>query len=198
MLDITSNRRAFERSLSDVAQKQLPFALSLAINDTLKDVKKNEEKRMRRVFDRPTPFTQRGLYLRRANKRTLSGEVGVKDIQAEYLKLQATGGTRRPKRRAIVVPVGQRLNKYGNMPKGALGRALAKPTTFVASRGKVKHLPPGIYQRKKRGVRMLAAFEDSASYEARWRMRVSARKTARARLPVYLSRRLRQAIATAR
>ena len=131
--------------------------------------------------------------------RTLSGS-----SWAGYLGLQARGGVRRPKGQALVVPVKMRRNKYGNMAKGAVKRAAAKPGVFVASRKSTRsqHLPPGIYERP-RGKRaskpkMLVAFESSAAYRKRWDFLGRAQRKATAVAQSHFSRRLADAIRTAK
>ena len=135
MLDITADTKELERALADIPQKQLPFAMMMAINDTAADVKRSEERQMERQFDRPTPFTKRGVYVKRSNKSNLTATIGMKRVQGEYLKLQASGGIRKPKRKALVIGVGLRRNKYGNIAKGAVKRAETKGNTFVVKRG---------------------------------------------------------------
>lgn len=197
---IKSNIKEVERGLNDVARRQMPYAVSVAINDVLKDIKRNSEKRLRRQLDRPTPFTLKAFGIRYANKRSLTGTVFVKDAQTKYLKWAEDGGSRKPKGRAIAVPVKQRLNKYGNMPKGALKRAIAKPTVFT---GAPKGRPgaPGVYQRLGKDnskLKLLASFEPVARYKPRLGFKTGARRTAKARLPGALYRALTKAIANAR
>lgn len=192
---LTHNIKALERDLSDAARNQLPFAASLAINDTLGDIKRNEEKGIAKRFDRPTPFTRKAVGLKRSTKRRLTGAAFIKDAQAEYLETQETGGERRPKGRALVVPVEQRRNKYGNLPRGAVGRLLANPKVFATRPG--SRLPGGIYRRTggKRNprLRMLVAFEAVTRYAPRFRFIETARKTAEAQF----ARRFRSAFARA-
>ena len=59
------------------------------------------------VFDRPTPFTRRGVGYRPAYKNRPVARVFIKDIQARY-RTREYGGVRMPRKRALVLPVGQR------------------------------------------------------------------------------------------
>jgi hypothetical protein len=196
---ISNNIRAVERSLNDTARRQIPFATASAINEVLAEIKRNWEKRLRRSLDRPTPFTLKAFAIRRASKRRLVGVVFAKDVQAGYLERLEEGGERRPKRRAILVPVRQRLNRYGNMPRGAVGRALASRKTFS---GAPKGRPAGIYQRtgkgRSAGLKLLVHYADGASYRPRLKLVSGAAKTATARLPGAMLRAMRRAVATAR
>lgn len=204
MLNVEADFKALERALDDTPQKQLPFAMMLALNDTAKDVKLAEERQIGRIFDRPTPFTKKAVYVRRATKSGLTAQVGIKPVQAEYLGLQVKGGIRRPKRRALVIGRGLRRNKYGNLPKGAVKRAESKGQTFVARKGGGgSHLAPGLYQRGKgrRGackIKMLVAFEPRAKYRKRFPFQGTAMRTARAVIEDHLARRLKETIKTAK
>ena len=100
-----------------------------------------------------------------------------------------------------MVPVNQRRNKYGNMPRGALKRALAKPEVFS---GKVKGVG-GIWQRPKatargarRGLKLLAAYQSSARYRPRLSFVPRAELKARKEIGPAIARRLAQAVKTAR
>ena len=215
MLTMGIDTRAIERGLNRLAASQLPFAIALGINDVSGQIKEAEETALARDLDRPVPFTRRGLAVARASKRRLTGVVGFKRIQAAYLALQATGGTRRAKRRAIVVPVRHRLNKYGNMPRSAIKRALAKPDVFS---GTVKGVS-GIWQRPKRGKRrtksgprmgpvgtvgskkglkLLAAYEASVKYRPRLRFVPRAHRLAKREIAPAIAKRLTQTVKTAR
>jgi hypothetical protein len=175
VIKLDFDMRATERALNSLERKQLPFATALAINEVLGMVKAREPQELERELDNPTPFTKRGLFQVRANKRKLHGVVGFKDGTANYLKLLATGGKRLPSKRALLMPVNQRVNKYGNMPRGSVARVLQKPNVFS---GKVKGVA-GVWLRPKRGTqrrggvgakgnqkapKLLIAFRSSAQY----------------------------------
>lgn len=202
MLNISADIDKAERLLSDLARKQLPFATALSLNDTAADVRDEEEREMSGIFDRPTPFTLRAIAMRRANKSTLTATVSVKPVQAGYLKRQAKGGKRKPKGRALVIGVGARRNKYGNLPKAALGRVKARADVFIAGdrHAGTKHLPAGVYQRPRKaggGLKLLMSFEETADYSVRWRFQDLAARRARSVFADNFYRRLAEAIRTA-
>lgn len=201
MLRVDSNIKDVERGLSNFARSQVPFATSRAINDTLADVQKNEAAKLPRRLDRPTPFTRKAFAILRSSKARLGGAVFAKDAQAEYLQYAETPQARRPNGESLVVPVGQRLNKYGNMPRRALDRAQQGGKAFASRRG--GHLAPGIYRRaggkRSRKLKLLAAFEPVARYTVkRLRFQDGARKTAAAQIARRFGERLAEAIRTAR
>jgi len=201
MISFADNIDAFGRGLSDLSLRQIPFAAALALNDTAADVQKAWETQAERRLDRPTPFTKRGVYVQRAKKGRLTATVGYRRIQVSYLRFQVQGGARRPAGRALVIPVGQKRNVYGNMPKGAVKRALAKKDVFS---GKVGG-KPGIYRRPSKrqrkmgkGPQLLMTYASRASYSPTLDLQRPATGTARAQFPKHFARRFRQALATAR
>ena len=186
--------RQFRRRLTAIQRRQLPFATALALTATAKDVQRNVEKAIDRGFDRPTPFTRRAIGITAARKTRLIASVFVKRIQAQYLAVQETGGERRPRGRALVLPAAARLNRYGNLPRGAVRRLLGRPDTFS---GTVRGIA-GIWQRRGRSVSLVVAYEPKARYRPRLGFMDTARKTARARFPIQMRRALERALATAR
>lgn len=142
------------------AEKQVDFATARALTWTAKGAAADFTRELPKILDKPTPFTQRGIAAIPAKKATLEAFVLVKDLQAQYLAYLQTGETRKPQPgRPINVPVGRRVNRYGNIPKGAIARELQREDTFFASGRdeKTRHLPPGIYRRPKRGTRRSGA-----------------------------------------
>lgn len=191
------NVREVERGLSGFALRQLPFALSLALNATAEDVKRNADKALARRLDRPTRFTLRAFRVLRSTKRRLASAVFAMDRQAAYLVWAERGGERKPTGKAIVVPVGMRTNAHGNIPRGGVKGALAKPGVFSGRAGKRR--APGIYERKPTGgLRLLIAYTPRAGYRPRLRFGEDAAKTARARMPVHFERAMRRALETAK
>ena len=195
MLRVRTNGDRFRRSLSDVAKRQLPFAIARALTATAKRVQKAEPGRVERVLDRPTPFTKRGVGITPATKRRLQASVFYKDIQGGYLLKQEQGGVRLAGGRALLVPVRARLNRYGNLSRRQVQRLLARPDTFSGRVGSAA----GIFQRMRSGkLKMLIAYEPRARYRARLGFVEAAERRIRRALPVELRNSLRKALATAR
>ena len=93
MADLTR----LEKSLVALHQTQIPFAMSRALNDCAKAAAADVNREMSKVFDRPTKFTERAAIAPRAlaaTKTNLVAEVTLRDVQAKYLQLEETGGTR--------------------------------------------------------------------------------------------------------
>lgn len=192
------------RQFRTLTKSQVPFATALALNDTAADGKLAAEDAMRDELDRPTPFTQRGLYQGRASKDRLQAVVGFRAIQGGYMRKQIEGGVREPEGRALLIPKAIRLNQYGNMARRAVAQAMGRGTTFVASRGKGKtgHLRPGIYRRDgRKGAKKLSlmvAFADRARYGKRFDFRGAVLERARQVYRAHFARRLNEALRTAR
>jgi hypothetical protein len=134
-------------NMDDLAKKQVPYALSKALNKTTEDVKAEMVKQMPAKMDRPTPFTLNSLYIKYANKSRLVSEVGYKDKSqagkgnpaANWMHPQVEGGKRNVKRfeaalqRIGVLPKGMfvapgaacQLDAYGNIPAGLIVQVLS-------------------------------------------------------------------------
>lgn len=144
-VDISSARR----ELTHAQRQQLPFALSLALNNTGRDIQRALEGETS-VFDRPRPVTKRGTALVRSTKQNLTAVVrlrrrvdGAPPVN-EYLQAEVQGGRRPMKRseillqRAGILPAGMqtrpgsgaRLDAYGNMSRGQIVQILSHFRTF--------------------------------------------------------------------
>jgi len=124
-IDIRFDISDARRKLNAIQRKQIPFATSLALNETANEVAKQLTKQMDRYLDRPTPFTKQAFMTRtgkfkgtRSTKNRLYAIVKAAGIQNEYLAYQVYGGRRVPNKKAILVPtLKASKNKYGNITK---------------------------------------------------------------------------------
>ena len=69
--------------LSDLARRQLPFVTAKMLTGLASDTQTHFKRRLPVVFDRPTPFTQRGVSMKRAEKTTLTAEVFFPESQEQ-------------------------------------------------------------------------------------------------------------------
>ena len=164
-IKIKDNIKQFTKGLSSFEKKQIPFAVATGINTTLFGLRKEMGKQTVKKLDRPTPATQQGFTIKKANKRNLTGALAIKDFVADYLKYQIDGGIRQTGKK-IPVPYTQnaRLNKFGNIPNKRKGLIKRPTKQFIAKIGGVS----GVFQRSGRGgkqVKLLIAFEDSVTYD---------------------------------
>ena len=164
-IKIKDNIKQFTKGLSSFEKKQIPFAVATGINTTLFGLRKEMGKQTVKKLDSPTPATQKGFTIKKANKRNLTGALAIKDFVADYLKYQIDGGIRQTGKK-IPVPYTQnaRLNKFGNIPNKRKGLIKRPTKQFIAKIGGVS----GVFQRSGRGgkqVKLLIAFEDSVTYD---------------------------------
>lgn len=124
VLNLSSN---VDEVLDTVARmsRQYPFAVAKALTDVTRMVAKAMPAEVQADLDEPTPFTRGGFYSTRADKLQLVAHVGVKDLQAKYMRWQVEGGTRRPARSALRLPSILDLDEFGNLPKGTIKRLVA-------------------------------------------------------------------------
>jgi hypothetical protein len=214
---------AQSRAIQMKVQRNLNFGLARGLTNTAKFAAAKLEQQLPTIFDRPTPFTRRAIGFQSATKAKLEARVFVRDQQAMYLMRQEQGGLRTPQPGSpINIAVGQRLNQYGNISRGAIAKLRAKPNVFVSKgTGKTKHLAPGIYERldvrSKRGLgskrgrkvttgrgkqktrlNMLVAFERQAKYQPRFRFTERVSKIARDSVKREIEASIAQAMATMR
>lgn len=149
-ISIKSDIEKITRSMNDLARKQIPYATARALTETAKEVKKMEEREILRVFDRPTPFTQRSIFYKPATKKMLMAKVWLKDEAlkgtpaTKYLGPQVFGG-RRPMKKSevllqragylprgwVAVPGdGAKLDEFGNMSRGQIVQILSALQAF--------------------------------------------------------------------
>lgn len=137
-MSLQSNLRDVERDLSDAARRQLPFATSVALNDTGKDLIELNKRHMRRTFHNPTRWTLNAFHFRRATKRRLQIKIERKFAAArkDYLLRQVEGGLRHKTGlerllnsrvgAGYVVPTKHaRKNRHGNVSPGQIQKVLS-------------------------------------------------------------------------
>lgn len=145
MLTITggSKIKTVRGLMSNIQNKQIPYALSRAMNDTGKVLLVVNRKEMRRNFNAPVPYTLNAFYMKPAKRTNLRMEILRKDAQGKkhYLEVQHEGG-RRPQKRVekliknrvaypgivgSVIPTsnGGGMTKTGGVNMAEVNRALA-------------------------------------------------------------------------
>ena len=132
--------------LGQIAKKQLPFAISRAINETLSGAHKAVVKEINDVFHEPTPAVQKGVRWSASTKRNLSGKIyltsgggGGPDI-ASILRPHITGADRIKKASEgafkrhgwmgqgqwMVPGPGAPIDRYGNVPGNYMKKVIAQ------------------------------------------------------------------------
>ena len=120
-IGVKTNAREYIRRFPQL-EKQIRFATAVALTKTVKDVQTALPAALDKVFDRPTPFTKKGTYTKAARRDALVAEIGFREIQSKYLRLQAEGGIYDPKDVGIRLPGNITLNAFGNIPRGMIAK----------------------------------------------------------------------------
>ncbi len=117
-----------------------------ALNDSVTDAQFAEVEKIRGVFDRPAPLTQRSPLYRRATADNLTAWVYIRDeasggtAPAKYLMPQVMGGPRGAKRFEVALramgimrsdefaipAIGYKRDQYGNVPGATIVRILSQ------------------------------------------------------------------------
>ena len=169
MMEITvkDNIKEVQRQLSRLQRKQLPFATSMALNNTAFQAQRALKKQAPIKMDRPTKFTVNAFQVKKSSKRNLVATVFVNENRADYLKYQIHGGTRVSKGRGTGVPTRhKKLNAYGNVPGRRSGLVKGKKQFIATIKG-----VPGVWQRYGRGgraVKLMVGFEKQVTYRPRF------------------------------
>lgn len=120
--------------LPDKLARQVPFAVSVAINKTATGVDGKLKREMAGAFKSPSPYVSRATFIQRSTKTNLTAVVGLKDQKpsggtapAVLLKEHFTGGLRgnKPFEKAIIsmsgMPSGWRAIPGAGIRKDAYG-----------------------------------------------------------------------------
>lgn len=134
-INIQTNIKAFEKKVSAMALKQIPFATAQALTAIAKTVVLAEQVNEKKVLDRPRPFTTGAIGVRKANKARMEATVFVKDITAAYLEPYQFGGNNKLNSRALLKPVEavKDLDQFGNLPRNFLKKLIGRPDIFVGT-----------------------------------------------------------------
>ena len=162
-ISIKDNLKQVKRELQK-KRSQVPFAMSLTLNDIAFSGKKQIDTDIKTRLDRPTRFTQRSIEVVKSNKRNLTSTVKVRDRQKQSKVLEHlfSGGSRTgkgaegallglgvlPKGKYIVPGNDAPLDSFGNIKRSFIRKLIQYFRTFKPSRGNKSTLPPGVWMRK--------------------------------------------------
>lgn len=205
-INVSADLADIKRNLSIMQRDQVPFAASMALNETATDVARAITAQMDQYLDNPTPFTKSAYVSNRgkfkgkfANKRTLVAILIPGKVQAEYLRYQIAGGLRVPKQKAILVPT--RIapkNQYGNITR-ANRKALVSGKRRFFSAGIRENRTPGVYESvNSETARPMAFYVDSAKYKPIFPIDKISSGVVRTRFPKRLQESIKKAMATAK
>lgn len=146
-IDIRTNLREVGRAIDLLSARQIPFAISQAINRVAARVQVAEKENIKKVFDRPTPFTVNSVGVSKANKVLPVADVFIKPIAARYLEPYETGGKKALNSKALLNPKNVPLNKYGNLSRNALSSLKTRPDVFIGKVKTSKGVIDGVWKR---------------------------------------------------
>lgn len=157
--------------------RQLPFAVSVALNQSAFDARTELNTSTTRFFSQPNRFTQSAFFVQRSSKANLEAivfaEAGKGKDRARYLRYGIQGGTRWQKgfeRKFLAEVVGTRsipssaqlvptslvkLDASGNVSLATIKRiqaglqGKARGGFFIGKPANNPNLPPGIYRRSR-------------------------------------------------
>lgn len=170
--ELTANVRAEQRAVS--------FAVVKALTRTGVSVKAEIRQEMRRVFERPTPYTLNSTFLKPATKADPTARVWIKDDRAgsgttpeKFLGPEITGGKRsrraseRNLERLLVLPTGwyivpgseAKRDQFGNWSVGELKQVLSWFKAAEMTSGYSANLTPKRRAALKKGTKRRRGFE---------------------------------------
>lgn len=172
---LTVDTQGLQQSVDKISDlpKQLRFATAVALTRTAKLVAEAEVQEMRDVFDRPTPFTLRSIFVKGARPDAPVAEVGIKNdsggqrpavnwlrwqvqgglrTQTAYERLLVGAGAMRSDDRAVPGK-GARLDAFGNISRGQLIQILSQ-LRIDSSSGSTRKLTQFDFNDNKRDRRL--------------------------------------------
>lgn len=178
-------------------ERQLPFAVSVALNSAAFDARTALNTSTTRVFSQPTRFTQNAFFVQRSTKANLEAivfaEAGKGKDRARYLRYGIQGGTRRQKgfeRKFLSevagtarIPQGAQLvptslvkrDGSGNVSLSTIRRiqaglnGTARGGFFIGQPRNNPDMPPGIYRRSREQLfPYFLATTNAANYKPRF------------------------------
>lgn len=147
MINVYSNIDAFSRSLNAIARQQLPFATAQALTQLAREVVPQEQAAERINLDRPRPFTQDAVRALGASKTMPIARVVMMDRAAGYLEPYEFGGFNVLNGRALLKPIGQALDQYGNIPDRTLAKLKGRADVFIGPVKTKDGVINGVWQR---------------------------------------------------
>ena len=169
-IKIKTNINRVVKKLNVIERQQIPFAASVAINETLgmgrtkgKGLDGVLRREMIKRLDRPMTRTTKAFFRKAANKKKLDGTLGFFDWASDFMKFLVFGGTRATGKN-IPIPYKQnaRLNQFGNIV-GKKSGLIKKKSQFFGNFGGVD----GVYERAKKESkpRLIIGFKKSVNYK---------------------------------
>ncbi len=202
-ISVKADVRKVRRRLNRIQRQQIPFATSVAINNTAKHLAGATGRdpgvlgrSMSRYMDRPRKQTINSLRYTKSTKRNLVASVYPLPWADEYLQYLVYGGTERRKKNRLVAPVDKaRTNAHGNITGKRRGTFIRKRDWVETYKGVT-----GVWTQKgKNGpVRLVHVFKNSMQYKKQWPFHRLAQRSVQKNFPRFMDRALDRALRSAR
>jgi hypothetical protein len=192
-----------QRMLRNLSAEMGGQAVADGLNRTGLAVERRLKVSMTKDLDRPTPFTLQGISRWRAKPGRINTIIGIKPIQAKYLRFAVKGGTLRTNLTPVIRHV--YLDEHGNLKGKRQGleqvarliKAKQVGDRYRSKRrgkGRQSGLPPdmfigevfgveGLWQRDGKQLNLLVRKEGNARRTKRWDYYGIVERTVRQRLP---------------
>ena len=148
-ISLRTNIKQLTKNLDALAKKQVPFATAQALNALAKHVALVEKKNIKTVFPTARPFTVNSVSTKLARKDNLTATIDLRPIAASYLRPFEFGGPHTPIQgnNDILDPIQQKVNTYGNIPRGTYAKLKARKDVFEGRPKGRPNAPYGLWQR---------------------------------------------------
>jgi len=227
-IDLTIDQKGLLRltKQSRMIEKQLPFATSVALNETAFKAREALNGSTRQYFNQPVKFTQSAFLVQKSKKRDLVAYVYANNQQgrnrARYLRYGIHGGPRVAKGferffagadkdgtlrpgTALIPTSLVKLTAAGNVSLATL-RSISKGLSTTNKRGgffvgtpKGGNRPPGIYRRSREQLfPYFIATTDRPDYTGRFNIESIGAKVIERRFGINFQAAINKAISTAR
>jgi len=201
----TKDAKRASRAWKAMAKRQMPFAMSRALNDVAVDARRNVVQRFPRHFKvRRKNLGKAALWVRRSNKsqKPITAWVGTRQW-AEFLTLHAVGGIKKAKRgHRLAIPTRiVKRTSTGRIRKADRPRTLRDKPGFqpkeLAEKQRITVRPK---RRRKRTGKLGIFFilRQRVKIRKRWPFRKEVKEVAARRIGPAFELRLRQAIKSAK
>ena len=173
-IKIETNIKRVVKQLNVIERKQIPFATSVAINETIgtkhtKGLRAVIAREMNKRLDRPKVSTTRvgspntgnnALYFLRSGKKNLTATLGFKYWASAFMKFLVFGGTRTTGKNIPIPTPAAKIDKFGNIYRKR-GGLVRKKNQFFGKSGQ------GVFERakKKDKPKLIIAFKKSVNYK---------------------------------
>ena len=152
---VKTNTKEVSRWLQRAFKDQLPYATSIALNDTAFQVRKElVDHTYKKAFNMKNPrFASFVTNVKKAKKNDLTASVGnLKSKVFDYLVLHSEGGIKKPRGRHLAIPSRDLKEKYpGKIPKSQRPKNIMKKKGGFTFKTKKQGIPIIAYRKVKRG-----------------------------------------------